>query len=90
MIFVHERICRRLPDLTEDDVAFAWSNAIASRPRLDRDPEEHLALGFDANGRLLEMVGICDKEGDWLVFHALTPATKKAKRELGFAQEEES
>ena len=90
MIFVHERICRPHPGLIEDDVAFAWSDAIASRPRLDRDPEEHLALGFDANGRLLEMVGIRDEAGDWLVFHALTPATKKAKRELGFEREEKS
>ena len=30
------------------------------------------------------MVGIGDDEGDWLVYHALTPATKKAKRELGY------
>ena len=84
MIYVHDRICQRHPNLSKQDVAFAWSNAIASRPRLDKDPREYLALGFDANGRLLEMVGIQDDEGDWLVYHALAPATKKAKHELGY------
>ena len=89
MIYVHERVERRHPDLSKADVAFAWSNAFVSRPRLDKDPDEYLALGFDANGRLLEMVGIRDEEGDWLVYHALTPATKKAKRELGYLREEQ-
>ena len=84
MIYVHNRICAQHPDLAKDDVAFAWSNAFVSRPRLDKDPREHLALGFDQNGRLLEMVGIRGAEGDWLVYRALTPATKKARRELGY------
>jgi hypothetical protein len=86
-IKVHPRVHRRHPDLTDDDVLGAWANCIRSVPRVDKNPNEHIAVGSDGKGRLVEMVGVRLMDGSWIVFHAMTPPTRKTLLELGLADE---
>lgn len=81
-VSVHKRISERHPDLTEKDVLTAWDAAIMSMPRLPDRPNEYVALGFDNKGRLLEMVGVRGEQGEWLIYHALTPPSEKTYREF--------
>lgn len=82
-VTVHKRVFRRHPELSEADVLTAWDNALMSTPRLAKDPDEYVSLGFDGKGRLLEMVAIRNKAGGWLIFHATTPPSDKTFREFG-------
>ena len=82
-IIVHGRIAERHPNISPKDVVFAWNTAIVSAPRLAKNPDQYVAIGFDESGRLLEMVAVRTDEGDWLVFHAMTPPTDGTFRELG-------
>lgn len=85
-VYVHERVSKRHPDVSVQDVLTAWENCIRSRPRILKNPRECLAVGIDGRGRLIEMVAIADKEGDWLIYHAMTPLSENAKKELGFGR----
>lgn len=82
-VVVHDRVERRHPELSIEDVKHAWEHAICSTPRLGKNPDEYVALGFDSNGRLVEMVAIRDSKGDWVVFHAMTPPSSRTYSELG-------
>lgn len=82
-IEVHPRVARRHPEISPEDVLEAWENALMSTPRLSKDPDEYVSIGFDGKGRLLEMVAIRDASGRWLVYHAQTPPTKKTYKEFG-------
>jgi hypothetical protein len=81
-VFVDDRVTLRHPSISKEDAATAWTRCIRSRPRIDKDPNEYLAIGTDEKGRLLELVALRDAEGDWLIYHAMTPPTENAKREL--------
>jgi hypothetical protein len=81
-IFVDDRVASRHPDISEEDAVAAWANCINSRPRIDKDPNEYLAIGVDGKGRLIELVVLRDANGDWLIYHAMCPPTENAKREL--------
>lgn len=83
MIYVLDRIHLRHPELEQEDVRAAWEGAIAYAARSSSRPFEYLVVGFDARGRLLEMVGRRTPDGDWVIWHAFTPPTCKALRELG-------
>lgn len=83
MVIVLDRVSERHPELSKSDVEKAWDSAIAHMPRFDGRPFEYLAVGFDGNGRAIEMVGRRTDSGDWVIFHAFTPPTEKALRELG-------
>lgn len=87
-IEVNERISRKHPAISSDDVRIAWTNAIKIIERSGGDlPDAVLvAVGFDSKGRLLEMVGVILPGDKVHVFHALTPPTKKLLREMGIAQ----
>ncbi|MDR1088558.1 MAG: hypothetical protein LBL23_04740 [Coriobacteriales bacterium] len=85
-IFVAKRVTLRHPDISEEDAAKAWANCIKSRPRIGKNPDEYLAIGMDGEGRLIELVVIRDAEGDWLIYHAMTPPTENARRELQMKQ----
>ena len=89
-IFVDDRVPLRHPDISKEDAAAAWKNCIRSRPRHDKDPDEYLAIGTDGKGRLLELVAIRDREGDWLIYHAVSPPTEGVKRELRMNREKTS
>lgn len=83
MVFIMERIHARHPELRAEDVAHAWEHAIVSAARSDARPFEYLAVGCDTRGRPIEMVGRANENGDWVIWHAFTPPTPKARRELG-------
>lgn len=85
-IFVLDRVHERHPELTKEDAAHAWEYCIKSMPRLDKEPEEHVGIGYDASGRLIEVVAIRNEAGDWLIKHAQTPPQESIKRELGFGR----
>jgi len=89
-VFVDDRVSLRHPDISKEDAAAAWGNCIKSRPRLDKNPDEYLAIGTDDKGRLLELVVLRDSEGDWLIYHAKTPPTENAKRELQMGRKKTS
>ena len=82
-LIIHERMLERHPELTKEGVKIAWETALVSTPRIMKDPNEYVALGFDNNGRLLEVVAIRLENGDWLIFHAMTPPSDKTFNELG-------
>lgn len=83
MVFVLDRVPERHPELSKEDVEVAWECAAAHMPRIDARPFEYIAVGFDARGRAIEMLGRRNDAGDWIVYHAFTPPTRKALRELG-------
>lgn len=83
MIHVLERIHERHPEIDSDDVREAWDNAITHAVREDSRPFEYLAAGFDGRGRAIEIVGRRTPEGDWVIWHAFTPPTRRALIELG-------
>lgn len=85
-VIVHPRIHKRHPEITEEDVQDAWIGCIRSVSRLAENTGEVVLLGCDAKGRLMEMVAKRLDTESWLVFHALTPPTKKTLVELGLRE----
>lgn len=83
---VHPRVMERHPNLTEEDVLTAWSNAIASIARVDDENDRLVALGADGHGRLVEMVANRTPNGTWVIFHAMTPPSRKTLTELKLAR----
>ena len=83
-IYALERINKRHPDITQEDAIHAWRFCARSMPRIGKEPEEHVGIGYDSHGRLLEVVAIRNKSGSWLIKHAQTPPQEKIKKELGF------
>lgn len=76
---VHPRIRERHPEISEADVERAWENFTAAAVRTAAERE--VRVGFDARGREIEMVGAMSG-GEWLVYHAMTPPSKKTKSEI--------
>lgn len=81
-IYVDDRVPKRHPEIEKQDVVDAWMNCVRARPRLEKNPDEYLAIGIDKKGRFIEMVALRDSLGDWLIFHAMAPPTDNALREL--------
>jgi len=81
-IVIHPRISKRHPELQSEDIRVAWENFLLSgmRAKSKRFPEE-VRVGYDKQGREIEMVGTMS-EGSWLIFHAMTPPSKKMIIEL--------
>ena len=79
--YVHPRVIKRYPGLTEADVLSAWSNAFAMAIRITPDGNRFVAAGADAHGRLVEMVAIKNHEG-YFIFHAMTPPSARTLIEL--------
>lgn len=74
-----ERVCERHPELSVEDVEYAWEHfrEVAIREVAFRE----MRIGFDRKGRLLEMVGVLTVDG-WVVYHAMTPPSKKTLSEI--------
>lgn len=83
---IHPHIVERHPEISEEDVADAWVGCIKAVPRLDRNPNEYIAIGCDSKGRLLELIAVRLGTGEWLIYHAFTPPTHKALQELGMTR----
>lgn len=79
---VHKRVFARHPELTKSDILSAWRNAIALVRRETSEADFYVAVGFDTNSRPIEMVAAKEDDGSLLIFHAITPPTKKTLREL--------
>ncbi len=79
---IHPRIYEKHPEITEEDVVLAWQSCIRSVPRLDKESEEYIAIGTDNKGRLIEMIARRISLDEYIIFHAFTPPTNKALREL--------
>ncbi len=66
--------------ISAEDVEHAWENYAIGAVRVPGELE--VRIGFDRAGREVEMVGSLLASGDWLVFHAMTPPTKKVRKEI--------
>ena len=69
--------------LSEDDVRYAWEHFVIKRPR---DVDYWVAIGFDARGREIELVAVECANATFLIIHAMSPATKSIKQELGYGR----
>lgn len=85
-VVVHPRVNERHPEIGGQDVLDAWDACIRAVPRIDRNPNEYIAVGCDSKGRLLEMIAVHTDQGGWVIYHAFTPPTRKALKELGIAR----
>ena len=80
MTRVHQRVHLRHPEIEDADVVWAWENYAE---RANREAaEREMRIGFDLKAREIEMVGKLLVDGDWLVYHAMTPPTKKTHAEM--------
>lgn len=86
-IVVHGRVMERHPEIAPDDIAHAWISRIASATRRTERADETVVVGFDARGRLLEMVAVELEDGTPMVFHCMTPPSAKTLRETGLASD---
>lgn len=78
---VHPRVHERHPEIGDADVEHAWQGFVATAAR---EPGVHeIRIGFDRKGRALEMAGVMEADGRWLVYHAFTPPTRKFLNEIG-------
>ena len=69
--------------LSEEEIIQAWRNKVCW-VEIERDNEEHdiVSIGFDTHGRPVEMTGRI-KDFGILIYHANTPPTPRAYKELG-------
>lgn len=69
--------------ITEMQIRHAWRNAIEVRKIIREDGfVDYVALGFDKDGRPIEMTGR-EKPFGILIYHANTPPTSRTLKELG-------
>lgn len=81
-VWVHPRIAEKHPELSEDEVLHAWNSCLKSVPRIDKNPDEYIAVGVDPLGRMIEMVARRTPSGPFIIYHAFTPPTRKMLFEL--------
>lgn len=85
-VVVHERVCRKHRELTEQDILTAWFNSANLTLRMDSPNfPEYVCTGFDSRGRSIEMVAVISEDGI-LIYHAMTPPTKATLREIRRSQ----
>ena len=84
-VVIHPRVMERHPELSEDDVREAWDGYVRMTRREGAD-SYYVAVGFDLKGRAIELVAVETIEGDWSVYHALTPPTRGVLAELGLVR----
>ena len=68
--------------LEPEDIEYAWCNFVAKAFRGAPNEGEVIAVGYDGRGRFVEMVGV-ERPFGTVIFHAMTPPTRNALRELG-------
>lgn len=77
-VFVADRVMERHPELSAGDVLTAFHSVMVDAQRSE---DTWIAVGLDSRGRNVEMVYKV-AGGDVLIYHALTPPTKKFLREV--------
>ncbi|NMM93310.1 hypothetical protein [Bifidobacterium oedipodis] len=87
---VLDRVAQRHPQIAVDDIRFAWARYRHLMPRLDTDPLQLMAVGFDGHARLLEMIAFVasNDNGDQLVVYHAAPCTPKFLREMRLDNDE--
>lgn len=80
MVRIHQRVHERHPELDDGDVEAAWESYCFAAVRIPGECE--MRTGYDLQGRYIEMVGVLLADGAWLVYHAMTPPSKKTLREI--------
>jgi hypothetical protein len=80
-VTVDPRINKRHPHIASDDALAAWHNRIEVARREGWQDDLYVAVGFDNNQRLLEVVAVKTRDDSWHIFHAMR-ATKKTLQEL--------
>ena len=78
-IIVHPRIHKRHPNITQNNVLEAFESLFMWGSRFDG---RGIGLGVDSNGRVLELVWREKDDGIFIIYHALTPPTKKFLQEI--------
>lgn len=81
-VIVHPRVHARHPEISDEDVVFAWCNAFAVQVREYGSPEFYIAAGADEKGRILELAATELDDGSILIYHAMR-ITPKMCKELG-------
>lgn len=81
MVVVLDRVTKRHPELSRDEILSAWDGRVKTQFRVDRDKPYLVAVGVAYNGKAIEMIAFEDG-GDTVIFHALTPPTKKLLKEM--------
>lgn len=84
MVRIHQRVHERHPEIDDGDVETAWENYRFAAVRIPR--EQEMRTGYDSHGRYIEMVGVLLADGAWLVYHAMTPPSKKTLKEIEAAR----
>lgn len=70
--------------LSENEIRYAWEMIFKSTLRDNgADPARWIAVGWLPDGRQAQLIAIKDRDGNWEIFHAMTPPTKKVMKELG-------
>lgn len=86
MLIVHQRVTKRHPNLSDDDVRSAWTNQYRAIVRETESGPRYVAIGCDSRGREVEMVAIELESRAWLVYHAMTPPSARTYDELGMGR----
>lgn len=81
-VVVHPRVSVRHPEFEEEDAIHAWVYAVECAERMDfSDWPAYAALGYDRDGRLLELLAALQEDGSILIYHTMTPPSKKMMTE---------
>ena len=83
-MIVKGRVIERHPELTVEDVEYAWEHFREATIR--EVTLREMRIGFDKRGRLLEMVGVLTMDG-WVIYHAMTTPSKKTLNEIEKAKD---
>lgn len=81
-VIVHPRIHRKHPNITDEEVLFAWEHIIKWVHKLDTELADIVAIGVDSKARLMELIAVEDNDG-YMIYHAFVPATDNIIREVG-------
>ena len=69
--------------ISEEQIIHAWRYAVVcARRECANGSVDYVAIGFDQNGRPIEMTGR-EKTFGILIYHSNTPPTPRALKELG-------
>ena len=83
-VFIHPHATKH--GLTEEQILHAWVNAVeVARREGDDGIIDYVAIGFDQNGRPIEMTANWNVAG-FLIYHANTPPTARTFSELGLTR----
>ena len=71
--------------LTETDTTCAWNSAFAwFRRDLENGGIDYVLVGLDGRSHLVELIArYCPEQNGYIIYHALTPPTRKVLREIG-------